>query len=216
VIGGTRRDPGLAQGHPYSPVAMELFLYEVLDAPALRDPASPPRLRFADNIASLSRSVSDAELERARCQSLLSAHSMTLKDQVSDAERVIADLGAGETTQLLGFSVALRNGRVTYDVTDDAWEELRRDLRDCHLLHNPPAAARAVITGWVAQRGPAVETRREPELTDLVATAAHGEGYPETDRALLTRRWTDAHVRWLRLITRAEQRDTGVGGTREE
>ena len=51
------RECGLSQGNPFSPVAMELYMYSVLDSVTHQDPSSPLRLRYSDNIVALPGSV---------------------------------------------------------------------------------------------------------------------------------------------------------------
>jgi hypothetical protein len=201
--GADRRERGLSQGNPYSPSAMELFMYSVLDAHALQDPSSPPRLRYSDNIAPLCRSVSEGQLDRDRCQELLRPHGLRLKEPTDPEEKVIADLNAGEGTRILGFTIGKRNGFMTLDIGQTSWDHLETSLKECHLMPNPPRTAQSVITGWVTAMGPAFEKWRRDDITQRALETARRTGFRETNPEEVQRQWKNAWCSWEQSLTRA-------------
>ncbi len=189
------RASGIAQGCPLSPLALNVVLHRLHDAPLGADTVgTPPWYRYADNLAYLCSGVPEGHEVLDRVRGLLAAAGLQLKG----ADGPPVDLRAGEA-QLLGFRLTLRGDRLRLRLGEGAWDRLALALIEAHEGPDPPRTARAVARGWIESHGPAFESG--PEIARAVerlmrdgAMQGFRGSFGTTDQ--LRGSCADAFVRW--------------------
>jgi hypothetical protein len=197
---GAGKVRGLSQGSPYSPVAMNLFMHTILDSVAEQDHNESPRLRFSDNIVTLSRSVADSLGTRARCQGLLDPYGLSLKDDADPEERIHADLLAGERTRLLGFTLGYHDGRMTFDIDAKWWEKLSSRLHECHWHTDSHHRADHVIDGWILAAGPAASRWQVDSYVSRTLDTLRSTSFRETDPETVQALWVKSADLWKHTL----------------
>jgi hypothetical protein len=186
---------GIDQGSAYSPTALNARLHHAHDRHIDECTVSPPRFRYADNLVYACRCVPEGRQVLAQSQRLLEAAGLTLKGE--DGPPV--DLRQGGHAQLLGFTLSHENGKLRYELGEDAWQKLANNLSTAHEAEDPTDAARLAVRGWIDAYGPAFANRRD-DVLDRVLTTAAGYGFREVDeREQLRRRWRTSWCRWRHL-----------------
>ncbi len=208
VRGAENNTLGLPQGLAISPLLLDLYMSVGFDLHWPNAPGMPFLLRYVDNLPCLARDVYEGREVMKRCRDLLGRLGLSLKDQ-PEGEYLI-DLPAGMTTELLGFRVSLSNGKLSYEATDTALEDLRDHLRRAHDTDNPPVTAKAVLEGWFNAVGPAFDaSRSDVTLTDVLHTARR-MGFRELPLEHLRRTWASAYETWeTKLLRPARQKARG-------
>ena len=199
-----RRDRGLDQGSPLSPLLLNLRLDAVLDRLLLAaDLDGAPQYRFADNTAGLCCDVSECRNVLATTRALLSQHGMDLKGW-----RPIDLTQPDATANLLGFSLRLVNGAPQPQLKSDAYSELTDDLAGCWETDNPTELAGQIAVSWISAQGPGFEHREDEWILRGVYLSAARAGFRELGP---TRNLRDAihqsRNRWLDLRPRIGQSD---------
>ncbi len=155
LTGFSRSQVGIEQGDPLSPPTLNLRLHHCLDLPSTRtmDPGNPVRLRYADDIVYLCRTVSEGRNAIELDDSLLAESGFGLKRQgiyPVDLRR------RDSSTEILGHRVALANGQVELRIPKGRYHDLRSDLTLCHDLPDPVESARLIVQGWITAYGAAL------------------------------------------------------------
>ncbi|MCE9530576.1 MAG: hypothetical protein K8T89_05520 [Planctomycetes bacterium] len=202
IRGAANKQTGLSQGCPYSPSAMELYAYTILDSKMSQDPTNPPRLRYSDNLVPLSRSVSEGQLVKDRYRLLLSQVGLSIKESTDPNEKSITDLKAGETTQLLGFIIGYQEGKMTFGIGKGSWDTLKKHLDECHHLSNPSTRAASVLEGWLAAMGPTFDVRSESIVISKIVSMMNEASFRETNPETVRSKWEDAWRIWEQLLRR--------------
>ena len=192
---------GLDQGSPLSPILLNLWLHHGLDLPYSADPANPPQYRYADDLTYLCCSVPDGRQAIRRVKELLAPTGLQLRDmdvQPTNLRR------QGARAQVLGFLVSQQDGRLVLGIGPDAWAGLRQGLTEAYEAQHPTETAQAVISGWLAAYGMAVESEDVTGVVDGILQTAAQLGHRElTSRPELETAILEAQVRWLRIRERA-------------
>lgn len=193
---GDSRLIGLDQGSAYSPTALNVLLHHAHDLWAeLRDLLW---YRYADNLVYLCRNMSEGQEVHQEVDAILRKTGLELKREDGPPK----DLLAGETAQLLGFTVAMVNGRLRLTPGVEALTKLQDNLERCHECENPPLAAAQVVNGWIAYQGPTFGGEREQVLETVLETAAH-YGFREMNPDSLLKQWEYSWKRWNWLRRKA-------------
>lgn len=194
VRGAENSTLGIPQGLAVSPLLLDLYMSVGFDLHWPNAPGMPFLLRYVDNLPCLVRDVYEGRDVVERCRDLLGRLGLSLKDQ-PEGEYLI-DLTAGTTTELLGFRVSLSDGKIRYDVTDTALEDLRDHLRHAHDTDNPPATAKAVLEGWFNAVSPAFDASQSDVIITNVLSTARRMGFREFSPEHLKRTWASAYETW--------------------
>ena len=203
-----RRVQGIDQGAAYSPTALNVLLHvhhdRLLDAQGTGQ--LRPWYRYADNLIYLCTDVSEGRHVRRLVQGLLQATGLAMKG----TNDVITDIRQCPV-EVLGLTLRMGNGRMTYAIPDAAWEHLQEALIECHWRPNPPAAARSAVRGWIEAQGPTLVNLTDAILTRIYRTGTRN-GFRELDGHDILRRATqDAHRRWECLRSTASQQTRTEG-----
>jgi hypothetical protein len=193
------RAVGIAQGCPYSPLALNLVLHHAHDeyaqshAPGANPGTPTPWYRYADNLVYLCRDVPEGAEVLRRSASWLGSAGLTLKGDPG----VPADLRRGDQVELLGLTLYRSKNRLRLKPGSGAWGGLEEDLgRAVHPRPDPAVADRA-IRGWIAAYGPALRRceRTVERLLDLAARYGFRElqapGVYRHECGKAYQRWTD-------------------------
>lgn len=146
-----KQEVGIAQGNNYSPTALNAVLHYLLDLPLTANISSPLWFRYADNLCYLARSVFEGQQVLADIRQRLATQGMTLK-----GEDGVYDLRTNET-QLLGFRIKYRDGKLICGLCSRTHDRLREDLRKAYDEIHPHLTACQVLKGWINSYGPAFE-----------------------------------------------------------
>ena len=200
VLGLAAGGRGIAQGNNYSPDALNAVVHDYLDEPMSGKLGLPQWFRYADNVCSLVRCVSEGTKALAAVRRCLAPLGMSLR-----GEDGVSDLRDDAGPQLLGFTVGFGKGKVVYGLGERAWDHLRRGLERSLEHDHPSEAARRTLLGWVDSCGPAFESG-DVDATDALSVAAE-YGYRELATAAdLRQRARDARDAWVGVKARTRGR----------
>ena len=195
------RAVGIAQGCPYSPLALNLYLHHAHDeyaqthAPGA-DPGTPTSwYRYADNLVYLCRDVREGVEALRRSTSWLGNAGLTLKGEPG----VPVDLRQGGQVELLGLSLFRSKNQLRCKPGSGAWSGLEEALGRAVHPRPDPAVADLAIKGWIAAYGPALERceRTVERILDLAARYGFRELMPaETYRVECGK----AFQRWIESV----------------
>src|SRR5262249_30694179 len=106
------------------------------------------------------------------------------------------DLREGKA-QLLGLALTVKEGKVCFDLGENAWKKLREGLTQAHTTRDPAHTARQVVVNWLGAYGPAYPTLKGTDTLDHVIMTAAELGFRE-DIVLqeLRKAWRSAWHRW--------------------
>jgi hypothetical protein len=194
---GKERKEGIDQGNPMSPLALTVQLHHVHDVHIDEVGTLAFWLRYADDLAYLSRTASEGLGARERAAELLNRVGLTLRGPGRPT-----DLRKGGSVELLGFVIRLQKDGLRYEIPGDAHEELETKLQEAHAEADPPEAARRVINGWTNAYGPAFESSADDAI-DRVLDLTDRQGL----RGILTSeeirsQWRKSHQSWRALRER--------------
>jgi len=191
---GLNRKEGIeiGQGDPLSPLALNVHLHYAHDVPIDAEGTPPFWLRYADDLAYLTREVSEGRKVRERSADLLRQVGLTLKGPGTPT-----DLRDGGSVTLLGLTLSLRNDTIRYEIPDEAYTELEISLEQAHQSDDPPETARRAVYGWVGANGPAFESSADstvPRILKLITRFGFRGCTCSKDIRTL---WESAHQQWL-------------------
>jgi hypothetical protein len=189
-----KRTRGIDQGCPYSPLALNGLLHHHHD---LIMNQNRYWYRYADNLVYACQDVAEGHQILEEVERYLRHAGLHLK-----REDGVKDLRRGETAQSLGFSLRRTDGRLSFDLDEQAWTKLRQDLTDAHKAENPSLMAIQAIRGWVNAYGPALEYGRDQLLQRVSHFAIH-HGYRELPSRETMEEWCQAA--WERWLTIREE-----------
>jgi len=204
-----QRTAGIDQGSPLSPLMLNVALHHGLDTPFSQTAAHPPWLRYADNLVYPARSVHEGTTAIQAAQQLLKPLGMSLK-----GEERPADLQKGQKAHILGFQLRWDNGRIQYDLAEEAWESLETALSAAHTQAGPDVALQA-IRGWMSVWGPAFESKSEAQILNRIQEIAAEAGCRELSRNQLKRYLQSSRDRWVYRRQRAGHARMVPRGNRE-
>jgi RNA-directed DNA polymerase len=198
-----RRTIGIDQGSAYSPTALVLYLHQTLQHPLVQERHHLPEYVYADNLVRLCSDMTEGHQTINQLQQLLHAAGLQMKGE----NHVPVNLRAGDQTDLLGYTISLHQGVVTYALADDAWQELDESLEESHQTDNPPETAHNAINGWITWCGPAYSERSAPHLTRRILHLLRRYGFGDiiTTESIRQTWWT-SWQRWQAQLFRARQR----------
>lgn len=188
--GKRRRIRGIDQGGPYSPTALNGLLHHWLDQPITATMELPLWYRYADNLCYLAQSVSDGRHVLRTAAKFLRPLGMPLK-----GEDGVADLAAGETALLLGFTLKRRRKKLVYGLGKKALDQLAHHLGKAHATRHPPEVAHKALLGWMDAVGPAFEDGDAAVHMVLQLTADQGFRELATPEEL-REHWEQSWIRW--------------------
>jgi hypothetical protein len=191
---GKERKEGIDQGNPFSPLALNVHLHHVHDAIIGGVGNLAFWLRFADDLAYLTREVSEGLGARERAAELLKQVGLTLKGPGRPV-----DLREGGLVKLLGLEIRLHKGILRYEIPGESYEELENSLDDAHVAEDPPLTARSAVNGWISYFGPTFEHSADG-ATERVLSLMKRQGF----RGILTgeeirHQWRRSQQSWSAL-----------------
>jgi hypothetical protein len=194
AIVGSGKVRGVRQGSPCSPLFFNMFLDHYLDRPWARAHPTVPLFRYADNLLVPCKDEQQASMFAAHLTRLARSAGTPLK---SDAIH-IADLGAGQSAEWLGFSVSCDSG-FRLRIQQSAWRRLEEGLKSAHLHPAAPIRANEICQGWLASRGAAYGDEVHRRVLVRLRTTAKALSFDEiaTNHALKAI-WQLGHARWCR------------------
>ena len=174
---GAARQTGIDQGDPLSPLVLNILLDQVLDRPLQAANPGIPLWRYADNLVWCCQSVSEGRCILQQARQLLDAAGFGLK----------ADLGPvdlrrqGAHVELLGYRISRHSKtQLHFELTKDAWRNLKQSLIAAHEASHPARTANVVICGWLESYGPVFGGDVKREILDKVRRIAIGVGFRES------------------------------------
>ena len=204
---GPDRMPGLHQGSPYSPVAMELLLHHCLDRRLeAAHQGFPLLLRYVDNLTFVCRSVHEGSEIIRTSGDILAEQGLRLKGKDGQPQD-IRDPDFNKV--LLGVIPRWQNGQLTFSIPESGFEDLRNGFVEAAIHPKPTQAAKAVAYGWTKAVGPTLVNKATQEVVDRVMKVARDCGFRELSARDLCDTAHRARKRWLVL---ANRRGGSTGG----
>lgn len=194
---GPNHTIGLAQGSPYSPIAMELMLHTCFDTlPDAIRRGFPLLLRYVDNLTFVCHSERESQEILLTTADILSRTGLTLKGQ-ADGPQDIRD--PDFNTPVLGLIPKWQNGQLNFSIPDSSYEDLEDGLINTMNHPQPTQIARSVIKGWIEAMGPAFASMAAPEITDRILNTTRRCGFREISIRDIRETASSARKRWIRL-----------------
>lgn len=203
-----RKNRGIAQGSPLSPMLLNVFLNRHLDW--TWDHQRWPMIRYADDILLLADSPQDACTAVTRLRTFLQPNGLNLRDEIPEP----ANLDRGDAVEWLGFAIFKEHVRMRMTVTDAAWWKLEHHLR--HAEQRDDASRRHTsqsVSGWLEHAAPAFRSgkatgsyRRDfvNRVSAILATV--GMDAHRMPQRVIYHVWKAAHARWQRRRRRTRSR----------
>jgi retron-type reverse transcriptase len=202
------RRVGIDQGCPYSPDALNSALHVNHDVLLVQDATKPFWLRdvtatyrYADNLVYVCQSVKEGHQVLGHVRRLLRIRHLELKGTGG-----VYDLAAGDTTQLLGFTLrrAITN-EMKVEPGFNALDIIRKHLCEAHQEPDPVTSARLALRGWTTWMGPAFKSGRKllPKIGALATDLGLRESFSKKE---LHRLWHDSWTRWRESLLTARRK----------
>ena len=205
---------GIDQGSAYSPTALNVLLHHVLDIPSSGDAANPPWFRYADNLAYLGHGATEGLTALNQASRLITSHGMALKGEDGPPTDLRLE---GRTT--LGYVLQWGEGRLNYNLNEQAWQELGTKLSEAHRYGEPRRVANDVTRGWIVYGGPSFEGSEDSNVIDRIRRIAARQGFREItgsqiERHIRTARhhWTAYRDRWASSLGENKGQERVFGG----
>ena len=145
------RTIGIPQGLALSPLTLDLSMSWDFDRHWPKTDDSLVALRYVDNLAVLCATTDDGRRAAGKCRALLGHIGLTLKDLPE--ETYLCDLRAGGVSELLGFNLSLRNGKLTFELSQAARDSLASRLTQARSAPDPLFTSHSLVTGWISAMG---------------------------------------------------------------
>lgn len=200
VLGrNSRRDHGIRQGSPLSPLLLNIYLDHFLDQRWQREYPCVPLLRYADDLLLLCRSQSEAECAYRDLQRIILDAGLALKASPRTAIKHVD----GETSvSWLGLQIHRANESLQFSVADSKWNRLADKLGLAHRKPFSPLVANAAIKGFIGQVGPAYQSTPavQAAFCRRIRDAADDAGFDEiSSPGELLELWERAGARWQEI-----------------
>ncbi len=181
LTGGHRnKQVGIAQGCPFSPLALNARLHAVHDsvmnqvvthASGVIPGTKTFWFRYADNVVYACQDAAEGMQVLRKANQALTAAGFALKRENGGQP---VDLRVhGSNAQVLGFAVFKGKGRLRVIPGDGAWDNLRSNLLQAHSAEDPTQAAFLAVKGWIEAYGPAFGNRTDRTVGRILDVAAH-------------------------------------------
>jgi retron-type reverse transcriptase len=196
-----RRQRGLYQGAPLSPLLMNVYLHDRIDRRWRQLHADVPLLRYMDDLLVLCREGDDVDRLYRDLADLVEAAEMKLKHGYPDAIHAMSQ----ETVSWLGYR--LHRGldglelRLPFDGSGKIAKVWQRYLRErfvaLHEKPDAPVAAVHLIQGIITWAGPTLPWMDTRATYEVLRKAARTAGFEEIPAYRTIRRnWTESYQAW--------------------
>lgn len=198
-----RREIGLYQGAPLSPLLMNLYLHDRIDRPWRQRHPDVPLLRYMDDLLLLCRDGDDAQQLHDDLGQLVEDADLSLK---LGKDQALHDIKKSSASWL-GYR--FRHGTDVLEIglafvgrSQEAreWRSyLRERFIDLHHRPDAPEAARQLIQGIIAWAGPTWPHTGRRDAYDYLRKAARLAGFEEIESlATAERLWRTRYRTWRR------------------
>ena len=200
---GIRRNLGLAQGGPLSPLLLNLYLTKHLDVPWATEHPGTPIVRYADDLLLLGETPGQVQSAVASLRLRLEPHGMVFRDETWEP----VNLESGDRGEHLGYLLGKQDGRVRAELP---W---RVNYKDKGIKSRLPTndTDMGFLRGILDHAGPSYpgySPRDQVEVQDFIddfLDVFHLEGsHPVVPRDEVHRIWYSSFSRWLRLRARVD------------
>jgi retron-type reverse transcriptase/ribonuclease HI len=200
-----RRNQGISQGGCLSPFLLNVLFDHVLDKPWKRNRPTAPMLRFADDLLVHCSSVEEAQDCLSDLSERLKPIGMQLKDNSPDR---IINLDAAQSASWLGFLISRRNGRVSFQLSEEYYSDFESSMREKALTLEFPVVADGILRNVLEQLGPCYDsTPNKLEVIRRLRQTVLSLGADELpSETTLLSCWAQGAVRFeaLRSLSRAQ------------
>ena len=189
---------GIAQGSPYSPVALNVLLHELHDVP-FSELDDVSWRRYADNLVYATDTVERGHEALRHATQLLAAVGMNLKGEPGNA----VDLASGEQTELFHLRIRKEGASLAFELPDSAWDALASEVKEAWKSADPVRTGTACVIGWIGERGWLFSDG--PAFVDRVLNLAASCGLREISPVALRERWSASGRHWRQMQQAARQ-----------
>jgi hypothetical protein len=153
------RDEGVAQGGALSPLVLNLYLHEHLDAPWRRAHPDRPLIRWVDDVLILAKGGGEGRDALAEATRMLADAGLEVK---SSPHPPVSELAAGATATWLGFAIGQEGNEPDITITNNAWANLHQRVQNAGRRAEADPNPAEIARGWVQHVGPALgQSRKE-------------------------------------------------------
>ena len=200
---GIRRNLGLAQGGPLSPLLLNLYLTKHLDVPWATEHPDIPLVRYADDLLLLSTTPGQVRSAVASLRLRLEPHGMVFRDETW----VPVNLEAGDRVEHLGYRLGIQDGRVRVGLP---WR-VNFENTGAKSQLPPNDTDMGFVRGILDHAGPSYPgllPRDQVEVQDFIddfLDVFHLRGHhPAIPRDEVHRIWVSSFIRWSLLRAKVD------------
>ncbi len=191
---GRKKTRGLSQGDPYSPLAAEVTLRDILSQAKLaRREETPSLWRYADNITIASRDAHEGQRALQELQETLERYGLHLRETGS----INLNAPQNESMEILGLTPRWKKSRLTWDLPGTTWRTLQQKVQACQDQPNPDTLAREILEGTLTALGPVFMTVDLKGMAQQTRKLAEELGRNPPDLKRLMEIGNQARQNWL-------------------
>ena len=163
---------GVGQGSPYSPVAVEAFLYHRLDQ-IMERRFGRKVYRYVDNIIVPVSNLECTDLVKNQLRSELCKYQLELKGE----DKCIDLRDPNHGVSLLGLIPTWRNNNFDFNVSESTFSSLNVKLSEAVTRDLPVRAIRHVISSWISTYKIGIKTKAlKRDASDQIRSMASSQG----------------------------------------
>ena len=163
---------GVGQGSPYSPVAVEAFLYHRLDQ-IMERRFGRKVYRYVDNIIVPVSKLECTDLVKNQLRSELCKYQLELKGE----DKCIDLRDPNHGVSLLGLIPTWQNNAFDFNVSESTFSSLNVKLSEAVTRELPLRAIRHVISSWISTYKIGIKTKAlKRDASDQIRSMASSQG----------------------------------------
>jgi hypothetical protein len=143
--------------------------------------------------------MSEGRQIRQQCLTLIQTVGLNFKE--ADEQQWLVNLGEGQRSELLGYTVSYQQGQLNLDIALSELDELKLDLMETHSTENPQESAHALITGKLCWWGSALRRQDDDQhVLDHISTIGAQHGFRELPVKRFYNVLKSSRHRWQRCL----------------
>jgi len=201
-----KRNFGLEQGSPLSPLLMNLYLHHFVDRVWAKKADRQLVIRYADDFLLMCKTTASAHAGIQLLGELLGNAGLTLKPD----DQAIVMLQKNENAVMLGFEIIAKNNRLAIEVAEPSLLKFKEKLLELGDEQRDAFVAFHMLMGWFHEQGAAYSPTyakkvireimaclKKSGLADRSIQLGMGQTIRVCDAKFWIAQWKAAHNAWI-------------------